>query len=99
MTYDDTSESQRIIPFYLRRRIQIYVLPKRFDNEEKSPFFHGVRGDCRPRFRAGPGPCRYQRGDQPHDLVFRSRHQTVLCHRCGARPGGRHQDLRQVLQR
>ncbi|MCS2625292.1 DUF4134 domain-containing protein [Bacteroides xylanisolvens] len=38
MTSDDTSESQRIIPFYLRRRIQIYVLPKRFDNEEKNPF-------------------------------------------------------------
>lgn len=47
--------------FYLRRRIQIYVLPKRFDNEEEEPFFSDVRGDCRPvllrraKARALPG--------------------------------------------
>lgn len=85
-------------PIYLHLN-SIYVSPKRFDDEEKNPFFDDVR-TCRHRcFCTRPGACGHQRGDEPHDLVFRPRHQVVLRHRRRARSGGRHQDLRQVQQR
>ena len=54
-------------------------------------FYCDVCGHRRKHLCAGPGPCGYQRGNQPHDLVFRSRHQTMLCHRCGAWSGRRYQ--------
>ncbi len=43
-----------LFPFYLRRRIQIYVLPKRFDNEEKNPFSVMCAAIAAGCFRAGP---------------------------------------------
>lgn len=72
---------------------------KCFDNEKKNPVF-GIEcvsgSEC---LCPGRGTCWYQRGDKPHDLVFRPGDKTVLRHRRRARSGGRHQDLRQVQQR
>lgn len=56
--------------------------------------------DCRSRItdiRARQRTCRYQRGNKYGDLLFRSRNETHLRHRCRGRSHRRLQGVWQVL--